>query len=90
MTANSKIITRFKDLEYTMGPISTIKYYKYQQMVDEANEDAFEEKKARNWLVAACMISPLLTIEKVEKLPIGIFYALFNTLMNKSFLVPTV
>lgn len=87
MTPTSKIIVVNGDQRFTMKPISTISYYKFNEMVDEAELDKKKEKTARDWLVASCTIDPIMTQKEVAELPIGLFFVLFNTLMNKSFLL---
>lgn len=88
MTPNSTITVKLGELLYTFKPISTIVYYKYNEVLDAAELDPAKEKSARDWLVASCMIKPKMTQQEVAELPIGLFWVLFNTLMNKSFLLP--
>ena len=86
MTANSKIIVKIGLLSYVMRPIRASEYYKYGEMLDGANEDKIKERKAREWLVTACMVEGGGTIKYSEEV-IGLYFVLFNVLMNKSFLL---
>lgn len=90
MTPKSTITVKIGDLSYTMEPINTIHYYTYNQMLEEADGDKDKEKTARDWLVASCMKDPILSMQDVAELPIGLFFAIFNVLMNKSFLLHNV
>ena len=83
LTSNSAIVLTIGDTTYKFKPISLKTFVKYERLSKEESD----ETDGKAFLISACSVDPIFSMEEAEELPAGLGAIIVSNLLRASFLM---